>query len=166
MKYTLFASILIFLATIKVIASLLGLEQVSAVASMSNLSPAMKVFTAHKGYETYSSTFHIEALYQDGLTVKKTLTPKLYSHLEGAYNRRNVYGALIAYAPLLVTNTHTKALYKQMSHRAFCKEEHILKELNFKHNNPIKTIILSYTLAPSIKQTFDYPQSIKVSCDN
>ena len=98
MKYTLFAIILCFFATVKVVADVFGLERLSAVAAITNVAPAMKVFTAHKGYETYSTTFELSVKHVDGQTKNMQLNPKNYSGLKGPYNRRNVYGALIAYS--------------------------------------------------------------------
>lgn len=162
MKYTIFAGILIFLATIKIIATLMGWDKVVGIASMTNLTPAMKVFTAHKGYETYSSTFVIEASYADGLSEKKTLTSKVYSHLKGPYNRRNVYGALIAYGPLLAQNPKTKAMYDAMTKSAFCKEPNILTELTFENKNKIKQVTIFYENA---NPNTTYPTKIKAQCD-
>ena len=162
MKYTIFAGILIFLATIKIIATLMGWDKVVGIASMTNLTPAMKVFTAHKGYETYSSTFIIKATYADGLSEKKTVTSKIYSHLEGPYNRRNVYGALIAYGPLLAQNPKTKAMYDAMTKYAFCKEPNILTELTFENKNKIQQVNIFYENA-NLNTT--YPTMIKARCD-
>ena len=162
MKYTLFAGILIFLATIKIIATLMGWDKVVGLSSMTNLTPAMKVFTAHKGYETYSSTFLMEAVYTDGLVEKKTLTSKVYSHLEGPYNRRNVYGALIAYGPLLSQNPKTKAMYNAMTKSAFCKEPNILTELTFENKNNIKEVTILYE---NSNPNSPYPTEIKVICE-
>ncbi len=66
MKYTLFALTLCFFATGKVLADVLGLESLSAVAAVTNVAPAMKVFTAQKGYETYSSVFELTVNHTDG----------------------------------------------------------------------------------------------------
>lgn len=162
MKYTIFAGILIFFATVKVIANIAGWKDVSSLATMTNLAPAMKVFTAHEGYETYSGKFIIEAVYKDGSSEKQQITSKQYANLQGPYNRRNVYGALIAYGPILNTNPQTKPMYDAMSYYAFCQEPSILQELDFKKDMQIQRAVITYD---NQKQNRDYPNRIEVQCE-
>jgi len=75
--------------------ALKGLGAASAV------SPAPKVFSAAKGLETYSTKFFLEWKDKGGKRQSLALTPEAYSKVKGPYNRRNVYGAALAYAPVL-----------------------------------------------------------------
>ena len=72
-----------------------GLGAASAVA------PFPKVFSDVEGLETFASEFPLH--WRDGQGHAHTLpiTPELYARLRGAYNRRNVYGAALSYAPRL-----------------------------------------------------------------
>lgn len=162
MKYTLLAIILCFLATVKVLADILGLERLSAVAAVTNVAPAMKVFTAQKGYETYSSVFELTVIHADGQTVTTPLNPHNYSGLKGPYNRRNVYGALIAYGPVLVRNPRTHTMWKTMAHRAFCGKPGVLSELGFSNNSGIKNAAIRYL--GQVKTEASYPTRLSVSC--
>lgn len=162
MKYTIFAIILGLLATVKVFADMFGLERLSALAAVTNVAPAMKVFTAHKGYETYSSTFELNINYSDGTNVIAQLNPGNYSGLKGPYNRRNVYGALIAYGPVLVSNPKTHSMWTTMASRAFCGENSVLSELGFNDTGDISSATITYL--GQVKTESAYPTELRVSC--
>lgn len=87
---------LVLLGVAQMIGDLTGVLPLKAVAAATGASPAPKVFSAVQGLETYSTRFFLEA---DGRRVE--LTPEVYSRIRGPYNRRNVYGAALAYAPVL-----------------------------------------------------------------
>ncbi len=71
------------------------------VGLASAASPLPKVFSAVDGWETYAADFELILLADDGSVEKRALTSEIYSRLAGPYNRRNVYGAALAYAPRL-----------------------------------------------------------------
>ncbi len=91
MKIRIATILLLVLATVKVVADVAGWKKLSAVAAVTNTTPAMKVFTAHDGYETFSSTFTLTVFWIDGHQQTLTLNPANYRGLQGPYNRRNVY---------------------------------------------------------------------------
>ena len=64
-------------------------------------SPAPKVFSAVRGLETYSTRFYLEWTDRAGEFHSLQVTPELYARLRGPYNRRNVFGAALAYGPVL-----------------------------------------------------------------
>ncbi len=144
MKYTIFSVILCFFATIKVAADIFGFEKLSAVAAMTNVAPAMKVFTAHKGYETYSSIFELSVSYLNGGVETVQLSPSNYSGLKGPYNRRNVYGALIAFGPVLVNNLRTREMWHVMAEKAFCGKFGVLDELGFLNGSGVEKATIRY----------------------
>jgi hypothetical protein len=64
------------------------------------MAPFPKVFSDVDGLETFASEFTLH--WRDGRGAHAMpITPELYSRLRGAYNRRNVYGAALSYAPRL-----------------------------------------------------------------
>lgn len=75
-----------------------GLRGVGA-ATMA--SPAPKVFSSVRGLETYSTRFFLVWTDVQGVERALELTPEVVSRLHGPYNRRNVYGAVLAYGPVL-----------------------------------------------------------------
>jgi len=92
-------------------------------------SPAPKVFSAVKGLETYSSRFYIDWRDQAGQSQTLELTPEVYARLEGPYNRRNIYGAALAYGPVLAGNPHTAEMFNSVLRYSFCGSAPLLMEL-------------------------------------
>jgi hypothetical protein len=163
MRYTILATALCFLATVKAFADLMNLPTLSAVSAVTQAAPAMKVFTAQQGYETFSSKFEIEIEYLDGQNETLLLTPEIYAALEGPYNRRNVYGALIAYGPLLATNSHTRKMWQSMWERAFCDAETVLTELGIEADRGIRAASVNYL--DQVASSDGYPDRLRVSCE-
>jgi hypothetical protein len=64
-------------------------------------SPLPKVFSDVDGLEPFASEFALRYRAADGTLVEALITPALYGRLAGPYNRRNVYGAALSYAPRL-----------------------------------------------------------------
>ncbi len=166
MKNIIIAVLLSFLACIKVVADLFQHEELSAVAAVANVSPAMKVFTAHQGYETYSAKFKLTMLYADGTEFEAILDSERYAGLAGPYNRRNVYGALIAYGPVLYKKTATHDMWVEMTRRAFCQRKTVMSELNFPIQTAVTKVTVSYINQISADTAADYPTQLSIRCDN
>jgi hypothetical protein len=64
-------------------------------------APFPKVFSDVDGLETFASEFILHWRDAAGAEHVWPITAELYSRLAGAYNRRNVYGAALSYAPRL-----------------------------------------------------------------
>jgi hypothetical protein len=64
-------------------------------------SPLPKVFSDVDGLETFASEFTLHYREPGGTLLDTAITPELYGRLTGPYNRRNVYGAALSYAPRL-----------------------------------------------------------------
>ena len=62
-------------------------------------APLPKVFSDVEGLETFASEFTLRGIDSASGTFSLAITPELYARLEGCYNRRNVYGAALSYAP-------------------------------------------------------------------
>jgi hypothetical protein len=113
----------------QVIADLADFRTVRAVAAATQVSPAMKVFTSHEGYETFSPRFTIHYIGAAGEPVAVELTPQRYAALAGPYNRRNAYGAALAYAPVLLASDDTRGLVDSVLRYAFCDPGTLVSEL-------------------------------------
>lgn len=83
-------------------------------------SPAPKVFCTQEGLETFSTKFVVVYQDLDGQEHRKEVTPEVSAGLKGPYNRRNVYGAILSYGPVLRDNPVTKPMYESVASRAFC----------------------------------------------
>src|SRR5215475_11459443 len=100
-----------------------------AVAAATAASPAPKVFSAVKGLETFSTRFFVEWDDEIGTSHSVEVTPECYAHLLGPYNRRNIYGAVLAYGPVLESDPRTHALFNAISGYALCGNATLLREL-------------------------------------
>lgn len=69
------------------------------IGAASCIAPMPKVFSDVNGLETFASAFELIWREADGRSQLLPLTPELYGQLGGPYNRRNVYGAALSYAP-------------------------------------------------------------------
>jgi hypothetical protein len=87
-------------------------------------SPAPKVFSSVRGFETYSTRFFIEWTDRSGNEHSLRITPEIYARLRGPYNRRNVYGAALAYGPVLPAK-----LREPVMRYALCGDAPLLREL-------------------------------------
>lgn len=167
--------LLVFLASIRVIANLCGWTMIGAAASVTSAAPAMKVFTAHNGYETFSSQFYLQVVYEDGSAQRVLMTPERYRGLLGPYNRRNVYGAAIAYGPVLVKGEATRPMWQAVARYAFCMPGQVSVELGLGKSSPVHEVTINYftahaTTAVSPSNTIDeqlrYPNTLSISCES
>ena len=94
------------------------------VGAATTASPAPKVFSSVKGLETYSTRFYVEWTDRAGAAHSLHITPELYARLRGPYNRRNVYGAALAYGPVLPDH-----LREPVMRYALCGDAPLLREL-------------------------------------
>jgi hypothetical protein len=107
---------------------LLGARALAGVARATAASPAPRVFSAVRGLETFTSRFVLEIRGEDGQS-RVELTPELNARLRGPYNRRNVYGAALAYGPVLDSDPLTRPLFAALSQNALCGRAPLLREL-------------------------------------
>src|ERR1700755_3585891 len=101
--------VLAFLGFAQMAGDIFHLPALKAVAAATAASPAPKVFSAVKGLETFSTRVFIEWVGEIGPTHSVEVTPERYAHVLGPYNRRNVYGAVLAYGPVLESDPRTNA---------------------------------------------------------
>ena len=100
-----------------------------ALGAATAASPAPKVFTSLRGLEAFSSRFFVEWDEKSGGRGSVALTPEVYARLHGPYNRRNVFGAVLAAGPVLATDPVTEPLYRAVAGYALCGEAPVLREL-------------------------------------
>ncbi len=78
-----------------------GLTSLRGLGALSTASPLPFVFSSFRGLETFAADFEIELVRSSGERVHYAVTPELYAKLDGPYNRRNTYGAVLSYGPAL-----------------------------------------------------------------
>src|SRR5688572_11455961 len=92
------------LGLMQTVGYVVGSKAIRAIGAATAASPLPKVFSDVDGLEPFASTFHLEGTTSGGERIRIPLTPELYQRLQGPYNRRNVYGAAIAFGPRLPEN--------------------------------------------------------------
>jgi len=94
-----------------------------ALGAATAASPAPKVFCALRGHETISTAVRLEYESEGEWLAASFPTPG-HERLHGPYNRRNVYGAVIAYGPVL-----DASLLESSWRYGLCGQAPILDEL-------------------------------------
>ncbi len=95
------------LGSTAMVGHLTGIRSLKSIGLATGVAPYTKVFCqaecleSGKTYETFAAEFSILYSNADGTKAEKKLTPSEYQKIRGPYNRRNVYGAVIAYGPAL-----------------------------------------------------------------
>jgi len=163
MKHKIIFLVLVLIGSVRAIADISGFSNVSSFFSLFNVSPAMKVFTAHNNYETFSPKYMLDFQGVDGEAVSVELTPELYRKLEGPYNRRNVFGAAISYGPVLVSNQKTADLFNSVAHYSFCRPGILIEELGLDVPSDINKVLVRYIHQQNINN--EYPVKLEVECE-
>lgn len=88
-------------ACLPVIGHAIGSRALRGIGAASGIAPFPKVFSDVDGLETFASEFTLHWRDARGGGHTLPITAELYARLAGAYNRRNVYGAALSYAPRL-----------------------------------------------------------------
>ena len=154
--------ILLIVGFLQMTGDVLGLSALKGIGAATVASPAPKVFSAARGLETYSSRFFLEWTDRQGQAHSLALTPEIYSRLAGPYNRRNVYGAALAYGPVLSTDPRTQSMFQAVIRYAFCGETPMLSELGI---NPIDVAgHVRVRLEPIAGTPADLPRILEPSC--
>jgi hypothetical protein len=116
------AAFLLVLGLAQMAGDLTHLLPLKAIAAATGASPAPKVFSAVQGLETYSTKFYLDLGDR-----RVELTPELYARIQGPYNRPNVYGAALAYGPVL-----PEILLRPVMRHALCGDAPLLRELGLR----------------------------------
>jgi hypothetical protein len=154
--------LLVALGTMQVFADVLAMPRLRAVFAATQVSPAMKVFTAHQGYETHAARFAITWIDADGASQRLAVDPEIYRNVRGPYNRRNVYGAALAYGPLLRADPKLRPMQESVMHYAFCSPGAVRSDLGIPRDAADLTIHVLPT-RPTARP--DLELSWEVDCD-
>jgi len=150
---------LVGLGCLQMAGDVLGLPRMKAFAAAMQVAPAMKVFTAHEGYETHAARFGLRWHDQTGAH-QLAITPGVYKGVKGPYNRRNVYGAALAYGPLLRGSIQTRRMQESVMRYAFCDAGPLRGELQI----PTDATRLSVRVTPLRAERADLEFEWEVDC--
>jgi len=92
---------IVLIGFLQIIGHLTKVKTIKNLGVVTAASPLPIVFTEVKGVETFASDFYMTWNNDFNQVQEVKITPALYSKLKGPYNRRNVFGAAIAYGPVL-----------------------------------------------------------------
>ncbi len=124
-----YALLLLAIGSLQMFGDLAGLKAVKAIGAATMASPAPKVFCAHAGLETYSTRFFLEWTDAGGVARSLPITPEVGARLRGPYLRRNVYGAALAYGPVLAADPVGRDMLSAVLAYAFAGDAPLLVEL-------------------------------------
>ena len=130
------AAALLALGLAQMAGDVLGSRALRGLAAATAASPAPRVFSAVQGLETYSTRFYVE--WQEGRArVRVPIDSERYARLRGPYNRRNTYGAVVAFGPVLRADPATRPLLDAVARHALCGEAPLLRELGIGATGPV-----------------------------
>ena len=95
------ALVLLLVGSLQLIGAITNQRMLRGVGAATAMAPLPKVFSDVDGLETFASEFTVHYRDSSGVTRDLLITPAVYGRLGGPYNRRNVYGAALSYAPRL-----------------------------------------------------------------
>lgn len=128
------------------------------LGAASTASPMPKVFSSVRGLETYSTRFFLEWTDLAGVEHSLLLTPEIYARMHGPYNRRNVYGAALAYGPVLPTE-----LREPVMRYALCDNAPLLRELGIDTGQIVGPVRIRYESLPGTEMG-DLPRVLEAPC--
>jgi len=131
------ATLLIMLGLAQMTGDVAHARPLTWIAAATGASPAPKVFTAFGDYEPFSARFFI-----DGTEI----TPERYAHVRGPYNRRNVYGAVLAGGPVV-----PPMLRDPVMRYALCKDAPLLRELGIDDARGTPAVVIQPLHGPSMR---------------
>jgi hypothetical protein len=155
--------VLLALGLLQMAGDLLRLPALKGLAAATAASPAPKVFSSVRGLETYSTHFFIEWSDKTGEFHSTEITPERARGLLGPYNRRNVYGAVRAYGPVMQSDTGLQPMFESISRYALCGDAPLLRELGIDTKNMRGMPRLRLQTHPG-SQTGDLPLSFDPPC--
>lgn len=120
---------LLIAGLLQIAGDLLRVPALQGIGAATGASPAPKVFTSIRGMEPFSTRFFLEWKDRQGVAHELQLTPAIYQRLAGPYNRRNVYGAVLAAGPVMATDARLVEMYRSVTRYALCGRAPLLREL-------------------------------------
>ncbi|HYE61098.1 MAG TPA: hypothetical protein VD997_03800 [Phycisphaerales bacterium] len=144
-RETIAACALVGLGVAQMAGDIFRVPALKGVAAATGASPAPKVFSAAKGLETFSTRFALEWNRGDGTLVTVELTPEIYTNMRGPYNRRNAYGAVLAFAPVMTTEPALEPMLWPILEYALAGDAPLLKELGIDDTGRGSPVRIRYT---------------------
>lgn len=145
-----FSGLVILIGSLSMIGTITMLDPVKGIGFMTTASPLPLVFSKFRGVENFSSDYYMDVRFKDGETSSFKVTPEIYERAKGPYNRRNPYGAVLAYGPMLNKPNELILRDKVMQYSA-CGQGTFMREIGI--SKPIEHInvtVKSKTIAKPV----------------
>lgn len=136
-----YAILLLVVGCLQMLGDVTGVSAIKGIGAATAMSPAPRVFSSVKGLETYSTRFWIEWTNQGGESFSLELTPQMYARLRGPYNRRNVYGAALAYGPVLAGDPIAAPMLGSVLEYGLLGDAPILRELGMDPSDVLDIVL-------------------------
>ncbi len=120
---------IVLIGMLQIIGYVTKVEMIRSLGIVTSSAPLPLVFTEVKGVETFVSDFYIRYTDENGAAQELQLTPEVYKHLKGPYNRRNIYGAAIGYGPVLPESLWNSVLSYGLCNHGLNEEFNISNEV-------------------------------------
>jgi hypothetical protein len=133
-------------------------QALNGVSAATTAAPAPKVFSSVRGLETYSTRFSIGWTDRAGIEHSLLITPEIYGRIRGPYNRRNVYGAALAYGLVL-----PESLRAPVMRYALCDEAPLLRELGIDPDDIAGRVRIRYEPLPGT-DLGELPHELEAPC--
>lgn len=145
-----FSVLIILIGSLSMIGTLTSIDPIKGIGFMSTASPLPLVFSKFRGVENFSSDYYMDVRFRDGETISMKLTPEIYERAGGPYNRRNPYGAVLAYGPMLTKPNEIILRDKVMQYSA-CGQGTFMREIGItKPIEHINVTVKSKTVAKPV----------------
>lgn len=150
---------LVILALFQMIGDLFGITWMKALGASWGASPAPKVFSSVDGLETFSSEFFLLWKDKGGYPNRIQVTPQLAKRLRGPYNRRNVFGAVLSYGPVLSKQCAMQQAYESILQYSMGKNGVLLRELGIDPDSISDAILIE--VVPKLGKEYSHLHLIK-----
>lgn len=112
-------------------------------------SPLPLVFSAYNGIETFATAFNVTIKYENGTGANTMFGVEKYNLLKGAYNRRNIYGAIFSHGPFFDRENLIK-IRQEILYYAACQPGSIIKE--FQLSGKVKNVNVDILYRPQLNK--------------
>ncbi|MBY0358159.1 MAG: hypothetical protein K2W82_09175 [Candidatus Obscuribacterales bacterium] len=158
-----YAWLLLVVGLAQMAGDLFHLPILKGVAAATMCSPCPKVFTAHKGYETYSTKFIVEWKDWQGHWRSLPIDRAAYERIAGPYCRRKIFEAVVVHWPVAANEPAIKKMFQQVSKYALTGKAPLLRELGIKQPQIAGSLRIHFVPATGIDMG-SLPRFLEVSC--
>ena len=157
-KEKFFSGLVILIGSLSMLGTVSGLDPVKGIGFMSTASPLPLVFSKFRGVENLSSDYYMDIRFRNGSTQSMKITPEIYDRAKGPYNRRNPYGAVLAYGPML-TKSNEIILRDNVMEYSACGKGSFMREIGV--TEPIEHINVTVKSKTVAKPVWNF----EVNCE-